>query len=229
MLGWNLLRSDFYSVRVENGRAIFIGYGAGHGIGLCQNGAEAMAQSGASDREILAAYYPGTSVGLTARGLRWRVLAGERVDLWSTDDSRKQVIPDAESSLRAAESRAGWTVASHIKLMIFPSVETFRNSTGESGNVFASTRGTVIRAQPTIDAATIRHEIWHAVIESRVPRGVPDWFREGLALAMSNIDPRTPERTAALDRVRRLIAHYGEKEVLGWAGGKPAPTGVFGK
>lgn len=228
-LGWNLVRSDLYSIRIHDQRATFTGYGAGHGIGLCQNGAEAMAQNGASDREILAAYYPGTQVGLTARGLRWHILSGERVDLWTTDDTQKRWIPAAESALRNAESRAGFTVASRVRLMVFPSIDTFRDATGDSGNVFASTRGTVIRAQPTIDASTVRHEIWHTVIEARVPRNVPDWFREGLALAMSNYEARSPERTRALERVRRLIDRFGEKEVLAWAGGKAAPPGVFAK
>jgi stage II sporulation protein D len=226
-LGWNLLRSDLYSVTLQPGRAIFNGYGSGHGIGLCQNGAEAMAQTGASDRQILAAYYPGTLVGLTARGLRWHLLSGERIQLWTTDDAQKRLIPIAESALQSAESRAGWRVASSVRLMVFPSVDTFRNATGQPGSVLASTRGAVIRTQPTIDAATIQHEIWHAVIESRVPRETPAWFREGLALAMSRINPGSPERADALDRVRRLINQYGEKEVLAWAGGKPAPLGVF--
>ena len=230
-LGWNLVRSDLYSVRIHDGHATFTGYGAGHGLGLCQNGAEAMAQAGASDRDILAAYYPGTSAGLTARGLRWRILSGERVDLWTTDDSQKQWIPVAESALRATESRAGWTVTSRVKLLVFPSVDTFRDATGDSGKVLASTRGTVIRAQPTLDVPTIRHEIWHAVIESRAPHSLPDWFREGLALAMGGTDPRTPDRTAARDRVRQLIARYGEKEVLAWVrgepDGKPVPRGAL--
>jgi stage II sporulation protein D len=228
-LGWNLIRSDLYSVRVQNGKAIFTGYGAGHGMGLCQNGAEAMGQAGNSYRDILAAYYPGTAVGLTARGLRWRILSGERVDLWTTDDSQQKWIPFAESALNAAESRAGWRIRARIKLMIFPSIDIFRNATGESGTVLASTRGSVIRAQNSVDAATVRHEIWHAVIESRVPQNVPHWFREGLALAMSGIDARSSERSEALERVHRLIAKYGEKEVLAWAGGKAAPSGVFAK
>jgi stage II sporulation protein D len=228
-LGWNLVRSDLYSVRIGNGRAFFTGYGSGHGIGLCQNGAEAMALSGASDREILAAYYPGTSVGLTGRGLRWGVLSGERIDLWSTVEADKRWIPVAESALRSAETRVGWRVASRIRLMVFPSLDTFRKATGDSGAILASTRGTIIRSQPTLDDATLRHEIWHAVIESRVRSDVPDWFREGLALAMSPVDASTPERVAAVARVRKLIAQYGEKEVLDWAGGRPAPSGVFAK
>lgn len=229
VLGWNLLRSDLYSVNRNNDRVIFSGYGAGHGIGLCQTGAEAMARNGAQAIEILAAYYPGTAVGLTARGLRWRVVAGERVDLWSTNEADRRWIAPAEAALRGAEARAGWTVSQRIKLMIFPDVATFRDATGESGSVLASTRGTVIRAQPSLDTPVVRHEIWHAVIESKAPGDLPDWFHEGLALAMSAVEPRSIERAAALERVRHLILRYGEKEVLAWAAGKPAPAGIISK
>jgi stage II sporulation protein D len=40
----------------------FSGRGHGHGIGLCQWGARGRAMEGQSAHEILAAYYPGTSV-----------------------------------------------------------------------------------------------------------------------------------------------------------------------
>ena len=41
----------------------FYGRGWGHGVGLCQNGTFGMALAGRSHAEILAAYYPGTSLG----------------------------------------------------------------------------------------------------------------------------------------------------------------------
>jgi stage II sporulation protein D len=41
-LGWNSLRSDRYSVYSAVGRLSFDGAGAGHGVGLCQRGAEQM-------------------------------------------------------------------------------------------------------------------------------------------------------------------------------------------
>lgn len=41
----------------------FLGRGWGHGVGMCQNGAFGLAVGGASYREILAHYYPGTSLG----------------------------------------------------------------------------------------------------------------------------------------------------------------------
>ena len=40
------------------------GRGFGHGVGLCQYGAESMARTGASNLEILARYYPGATVGV---------------------------------------------------------------------------------------------------------------------------------------------------------------------
>jgi len=38
----------------------FTGEGYGHGVGMCQYGANGMARRGAGYREILARYYPGT-------------------------------------------------------------------------------------------------------------------------------------------------------------------------
>ena len=124
VLGWNLIRSDLYSVRLQNDRAIFTGYGAGHGIGLCQNGAEAMAQSGSSDLEILAAYYPGTAIGLTARGLRWHILSGEHIDLWTTDDHPKTLHPRRRVRTPRRPSRApAGPFDRASSSMVFPSVE----------------------------------------------------------------------------------------------------------
>jgi stage II sporulation protein D len=40
----------------------FRGSGFGHGLGLCQIGANGMAQHGKSYRDILAHYYPGTKL-----------------------------------------------------------------------------------------------------------------------------------------------------------------------
>src|SRR4051812_4240020 len=61
-LGWNRIRSELYEVRMSEGSATFRGAGAGHGVGLCQVGAEQMAAKGASYTEVLAFYYPGTNV-----------------------------------------------------------------------------------------------------------------------------------------------------------------------
>src|SRR3989442_12794182 len=71
-IGWDRIKSDLYDVRREGDLFLFHGYGAGHGVGLCQAGADRMGESGRDYRDILAHYYPGTTVGLTAGGLTWR-------------------------------------------------------------------------------------------------------------------------------------------------------------
>lgn len=61
-VGASVIRSTLFDVREEGGDFVFAGSGHGHGVGMSQWGARAMAQAGASYREILAAFYPGTDL-----------------------------------------------------------------------------------------------------------------------------------------------------------------------
>jgi stage II sporulation protein D len=61
-LGWAAVPSTDFTVRKEREQIVLEGTGQGHGIGLCQAGARAMAQEGADFREILGHYYPNTTV-----------------------------------------------------------------------------------------------------------------------------------------------------------------------
>ncbi len=51
-----------YSIEKAGNDFIFYGRGWGHGVGMCQWGAMAMAEQGYTAEKILAHYYPGTSV-----------------------------------------------------------------------------------------------------------------------------------------------------------------------
>ena len=51
-----------YSVEKAGNDFIFYGRGWGHGVGMSQWGAMAMAEQGYTAEKILAHYYPGTSV-----------------------------------------------------------------------------------------------------------------------------------------------------------------------
>jgi stage II sporulation protein D len=61
-LGDSVLRSTLFEIRPSEDGFTFVGSGHGHGVGMSQWGAQAMAESGAGYREILAAFYPGTTV-----------------------------------------------------------------------------------------------------------------------------------------------------------------------
>ena len=57
------LRSTSFTLEyTENGSFLFTVTGYGHGVGMSQYGANAMAKSGAGYREILSHYYPGTEL-----------------------------------------------------------------------------------------------------------------------------------------------------------------------
>ncbi len=61
-LGNTLIPSVFFELEYEADEAVFSGRGSGHGVGLCQWGAEEMAERGSDFTSILSHYYPGTKI-----------------------------------------------------------------------------------------------------------------------------------------------------------------------
>src|SRR5437879_3643721 len=144
-----------------------------------------MGAAGRGYREILEFYYPGTKLGVTAQGLAWKSLGGERVEVITTRPGEDGfLVALADRLARAAEERTGLRWESGARLKIFPTIAAFRDATGEPGWVAASARGRVIRMQPVAALrsveGTLQHELLHALIESHARAGLPVWFREGL-------------------------------------------------
>jgi len=61
-LGESVIRSTLFEIRSASDAFVFVGSGHGHGVGMSQWGAQAMAQRGASYREIVQAFYPGSAL-----------------------------------------------------------------------------------------------------------------------------------------------------------------------
>lgn len=61
-VGWNVVPGNNYLSKNAGDAVVFEGKGSGHGVGLCQQGANAMARDGANFREILAHYFPNTTL-----------------------------------------------------------------------------------------------------------------------------------------------------------------------
>ncbi|MCU0363510.1 MAG: SpoIID/LytB domain-containing protein [Bacteroidales bacterium] len=70
------LRSAFFSVAVADGSVIFRGRGYGHGVGLCQEGAMAMALKGIKYQQIIKFYYTGVIIA----DVKYAVMPGETDD-----------------------------------------------------------------------------------------------------------------------------------------------------
>src|SRR5438874_9304282 len=63
MVGYETLKSTLFAVAVDGEKAHFAGRGYGHGVGMSQWGAKAMAEHGYRAEKILEYYYPGTTLG----------------------------------------------------------------------------------------------------------------------------------------------------------------------
>lgn len=199
-LGWDKVRSDLYEEQDLGDIVSFRGRGQGHGVGLCQTGSDVMGQEGRSYREVLAYFYPGTSIGLNAQGLSWEKLPSESLDLITTNRADAGVLlPAAERALHFATERTGWNISARPQVQVYPSISVYRNATGEPGWVAASTFGSTVRLQPisilqrtaSLDS-TLRHEFLHMLIEANSAPGAPIWLREGLAIYLANPQGVTP-------------------------------------
>jgi stage II sporulation protein D len=212
-LGWNRVRSDLYDVRRSGDRFVFEGRGAGHGIGLCQDGAAAMGEMGRSYREILAFYYPTTTIsggaGAPQQALNWTKLTSERAELETTRTSQDQpILTTVERLMGVIENATGFRFAIRPLIRVYPSVAAFRDNVGEPGWVAASTRGRVIRLQPVetlrdrgVLESTLRHELTHTLIDSRAEAAravLPTWFREGIVLWLT--EPRAEPSALTISR-----------------------------
>jgi stage II sporulation protein D len=220
-LGWDKLRSDLYEEEDRGDRVEFHGRGVGHGAGLCQRGAENMGERGHSFREILAYYYPGTTLGLNAQGLSWEKLPGESVDILTTDRNDAPILlPAAERALHFASERTGWDFPTRPQVKVYPTLDIYRDATGEPGWIAASTLGSVIRLQPiqmlertrSLDS-TLRHEFLHMLIESHAARNAPLWLREGLAVYLSDVEGVKPAQADADVLERELDSARTEEEM----------------
>lgn len=62
IIGPNEIKSNNYEIKMRGYYVDFVGFGWGHGVGLCQWGAKSMAEKGYSYIQILKFYYPGAEI-----------------------------------------------------------------------------------------------------------------------------------------------------------------------
>src|SRR5581483_11445738 len=168
-----------------------------------------------SYREILNFYYPGTLVGLTARGLKWTRMGGEFVSVMTTQPGQDAgLVEKAEQLVRSLSLRTHLEAPQHIEIRLYPDMDAYRNATGAPGTVAGFTRGSrvdlqpaaVLRARGVFDS-TLRHELLHVLVEHRARPGLPVWFREGL---VEYLDGKGE------GRVKELVNRYGADAVTAW-------------
>lgn len=61
------LKSPYFTLQIQDGRALIAGKGFGHCLGLCQWGAREMVRRGFDHKDVFAFYYPGCSIARLQR------------------------------------------------------------------------------------------------------------------------------------------------------------------
>jgi stage II sporulation protein D len=202
-LGWNQIPSTWFEVVGQGDKFLFHGRGWGHGVGLCQKGAAAMAAQNRTAAEILAQYFPGAGAADEATGRAWQISTSEGFILESLDPADAAYLPDLARARAEASQRSGLSTSARITVRAFDTTPAFRNATLAPGWVAAFTEGDWIGTQPlrTLSArrllrGTMRHEFLHALVEDESASTTPLWLREGLVevWSASPLDPvnKTP-------------------------------------
>ena len=206
-LGWATLKSNLYTLEQRGGSLIFTGRGLGHGVGLCQAGADAMGRLGRSAPEILAFYFPGTSVALLGDAPADRVASSEHFEIsfpatqqeWAPQTL--ETLEHAWGELRSRIAQIGGPsssadpdlIGSRVRVRTFPTTSAFVRATGQPGWSAAANDGESIALQPLgllerkgILESTLRHELTHLIVHRARASSVPHWYEEGLVLYLTH-------------------------------------------
>ena len=221
-LGWNKVPSTWFEVSRQGDTFAFHGRGWGHGVGLCQKGAAAMAAQGRTTREILAQYFPGAEAADESTGRAWQSFAGDGFVLQSLDTGDAAFLPDLNRARAEASERSGLHAAAPFTVRAFASTPAFRQATLAPGWVAAFTEGEWIGTQPLrtlaarqLLADTMRHEFLHALVERETGPRAPLWLREGLVEAWSETAPaKTPSArpTLTIEGINAALAHSASED-----------------
>ncbi len=186
-LGWNRIPSTWFEVSRQGDRFEFHGRGWGHGVGLCQKGAAAMAQQARSAKQILDQYFPGARMADETTGCEWKTFSGDGLVLESLEADDTAYLNELNRARAEAAGRSGLNAASAFTVRAFRTTPAFRDATLAPGWVAAFTEGEWIETQPLrtlaarrILSSTMRHEFLHALVEQQAGPRTPLWLREGL-------------------------------------------------
>jgi len=183
-----------------------------------------MAARGADYTEILAHYFPGTSISRSSESSAQRSLASEHFRIYFTSLTTEAEVHKALEALEAGyadlEKRleaasVPFPLNGRIEVTISASTANYIAATGMPGWTAAITRNGKIISQPLsllnerrVFSTALRHEFAHVAIGS-LTADAPRWLAEGLAVHFAGEGPLLAgERSSrlALDELERRIA-----------------------
>jgi stage II sporulation protein D len=216
-MGWGHILSNWFEITHDGDRLAFHGRGSGHGVGLCQAGAAAMAAQGRDAAQILAEYFPGATVADEATGQAWQSFAARGLTVQTLVAKDAELMPIVNRALADAESRTGFQPVGMVTVRSYRTTEAFRETTLAPGWVAAFTEGNAIATQPLATLSqrkllvpTLRHEFLHVILEQHSAPATPLWLREGLVEFLADLPQQTknpgPMPAIPLEQVDRALS-----------------------
>ena len=216
-LGWNTLKSNLYTIERRGDTLAFRGRGLGHGVGLCQAGAEQMGQMGIGFERILAHYFPGVTLASLDDKGDARFLSSEHFEMVFSP-GQEHLAASALETLEAQRAKLGRRVdvlPTRVRVRTWATTADFIRAAKQPGWVAGTNDGLVIDLQPLdllkrkgILDSTLRHELTHLVVRRLRAADVPRWFEEGLVLYLTG--EQVESMPQALDRRRSLEVSLSE-------------------
>jgi stage II sporulation protein D len=208
-LGWEQIKSNLYTIQPQGDLWVLSGNGLGHGVGLCQAGAEQMARMGSSAVQILNTYFPGTQVALQPADDLDPMASSEHFELIypsSQEPWVKQTLETLEHWRKELGAHAE-ILARHVRVVTWATTGEFTGATGQPGWMAASSDGQSIALQPLellarkqILNQSLRHELTHLVVHRLSAKGAPRWLEEGLVLYLTGERIETPSTASKASR-----------------------------
>jgi stage II sporulation protein D len=199
--GWQQIKSNLYSIERQGNSWVFSGRGLGHGVGVCQMGAEQMARMGSSTEHILSTYLPGTEIARQSPVDNDPIASSEHFELvyFSFQEPWvKQTLDTLEQWRRELGAHVD-ILPSRVRVQTWASVADFVRATGEPGWMAAASDGQSISLQPLellgrkrILSQTLRHELTHLVVHRMAAKGTPRWLEEGSVIYLTGERIETP-------------------------------------
>jgi stage II sporulation protein D len=180
-----------------------------------------MAVEGKTEAEILNFYYPGTIAGITPGDNGWQKIPASGWTLLTTEPSGT-LLADGNAAWAKAQSLfPGPPGGKGPTVQELPTVELFRQTTGEPGWTLASTRGNTVFLQPAGvrennggTRPVLLHEFLHVLVEQQAGGNAPLWLREGLVEILAG---RQKEDSSLMDlpvsEVDTALAHPADAAV----------------
>jgi len=223
-LGWATLKSNLYTIDQHNDSLILSGRGLGHGVGLCQAGTEQMGRMGQSSKQILAYYFPGTTVALLPSKPEDLIRSSEHFEIVfpaTQQEWAPHTLDTLERVRRELGSRAD-VIPRRVRVRTFTITAEFINATGQPGWASASNDGESIAVQPLgllarkgILETTLRHELIHLIVHRAAASGVPHWYEEGMVLYLTHeqIEPVQSELPTGRNLEQAILNPRSEAEM----------------